>query len=67
MMTPKDQFLNDIEAFLALTHMKATTFGKAAAKDPNFVRDLREGREPKFSLVERVRHYMREYSKESAA
>lgn len=50
--------LNEIDSFLRKTGMTATAFSKAAMGDPNFVRDLRSGREPRARLVQRARDYM---------
>jgi hypothetical protein len=52
-------FLSEIEAFLAHGAVAPSTFGRAALGDPNFVRDLRQGRAPSLRLVDRVRAYMR--------
>lgn len=54
-----DAFLSEIEAFLAREHVRPSTFGRAAVGDPNFVRQLREGRAPSLRLVDRTRAHMR--------
>jgi hypothetical protein len=51
-------FLAEIEAFLARERVSSSTFGRAAVGDPNFVRDLRDGRAPSLRLVDRARAYM---------
>jgi 2,4-dienoyl-CoA reductase-like NADH-dependent reductase (Old Yellow Enzyme family) len=51
-------FRAEIEAFLARERVPASTFGRAAVGDPNFVRQLREGRAPSLRLVDRARAYM---------
>src|SRR5262249_32712698 len=51
-------FLSEIEAFLAREGVSSSTFGRAAIGDPNFVRELREGRAPGLRLVDRARAYM---------
>ncbi|WP_338633918.1 hypothetical protein [Afipia carboxidovorans] len=61
-MTTSEAFLSDIEAFLSRTQMKASAFGWQAVRDPNFVGDLRNGRNPTLSIVERVQEFMREQS-----
>ena len=38
--------------------MPAARFGREAMKDPRFVFDLRNGREPRKRTVERVRAYL---------
>lgn len=39
--------------------MSATAFGREAVRDPNFVSDLRKGRAPSITMVDRVRGFMR--------
>jgi len=51
-------FLAEIEAFLARERVSSSTFGRAAVGDPNFMRDLREGRAPSLRMVDRARAYM---------
>lgn len=51
-------FLAEIEAFLARERVSSSTFGRAAVGDPNFVRELRDGRAPSLRLVDRARAYM---------
>jgi sulfate adenylyltransferase subunit 2 len=51
-------FLAEIEAFLARESVSSSSFGRAAVGDPNFVRELREGRAPSLRLVDRARAYM---------
>jgi hypothetical protein len=43
-----------VEAHLAQTKLAPSKFGLQAVGDPNFVRDLRQGREPRRRTVERV-------------
>jgi 2,4-dienoyl-CoA reductase-like NADH-dependent reductase (Old Yellow Enzyme family) len=47
-----------VERHLRCRRMTPTRFGREAVKDPNFVRDLREGREPRSATVRRVRDYI---------
>ena len=59
-MTPSEQFISEIDAFLERSGMKATAFGWDAVKDPNFVRDLKtKGRSPSLALVERVHDFIK--------
>jgi hypothetical protein len=58
-MTQSEKFISDIEAFLTRRGMSATAFGKTALNDPNFVGDLREGRQPSLGLVDRVYDFMK--------
>lgn len=50
--------LQEIEAFLNRTGMSATAFGAKALNDPPFVQQLRDGRDPKMSTVDRIRDFM---------
>jgi homoserine dehydrogenase len=63
-MSPTE-LLEKIETFLAATGMKPSTFGDKAVNDPAFVFGLRNGREPRFSTVEKVLKFMAE-QKEAA-
>ena len=58
MESAADAFLCEIEDFLARERAAPSTFGRAAVGDPNFVRELREGRAPGLRLVDRARVYM---------
>lgn len=59
-------FRAEVEGYLAASGMKATTLGKEASADPNFVFDLRSGRTPRPETIDRVRAWMRE-RREAAA
>lgn len=52
------QFCDEVEGYLSKTGIDPTNFGKSALKDPRFVFDLRLGRQPRFSTIQRVREYM---------
>lgn len=72
MSTLTEQFLAEIEAFLATNDMDATNFGRKSLNDPNFVFDLRKGeRSPSAKTIDRVRsfikHHMAKPSKTEAA
>ncbi len=43
-----------VERFLREVDMPPTTFGRRAINDPRFVRDLRNGREPRRRTGERI-------------
>jgi hypothetical protein len=59
-MLTSDQFLAEIESFLAASGMSASAFGRAAVGDPNFVGDLRtKDRMPSLRLVEKVDAYIK--------
>jgi hypothetical protein len=59
-------FLSEVEAFLARTKMSASAFGHGAVNDPNFVSDLREGRTPSLRLADRVHEFMRSHEENAA-
>ena len=63
-MLTGDKFLADIEAFLRHAGMSATAFGRACARDPNLVSDLRGGRDPRLRLVERVSAFIQSHASE---
>jgi 2,4-dienoyl-CoA reductase-like NADH-dependent reductase (Old Yellow Enzyme family) len=47
-----EEFITEVEDFLASTRMKATDFGRESVGDPNFIRHLRKGRsKDKISLM----------------
>lgn len=50
--------LRDVEKFLKISNMPAARFGREAMGDPRFVFDLRRGREPRPSTIERVRSFL---------
>lgn len=56
--------LRSIEQFLRRTDMAPTRFGRAAARDPRLVFDLRNGREPGNRMKRRVEHFMNIYMQE---
>lgn len=56
----------EVEDYLDRYGMKPTAFGKAAVGDPNFVFDLRAGREPRTGTVDRVRAFMTIQGKDAA-
>lgn len=50
--------LRRIERYLSRTGAKPTVFGRAVMNDPAFVRQLRNGREPRPETVERVSDWL---------
>lgn len=50
--------IRKIEKFIESTGMPVTKFGRLAAHDPRLVGDLRNGREPRSAMVQRVEHFM---------
>ena len=59
--------IRKIEVFLRRTGMPATKFGRLAARDPRFVTDLRNGREPRARTEARIEHFMNFYSEDRHA
>jgi len=60
MSTLTEQFLSEIETYLAVNGMDATAFGRLSLNDPNFVFDLRKNqRSPSARTIDRVREFMR--------
>lgn len=60
MMTLKEQFSGEIEAFLTERGMSASRFGTLALNDPTFVFEIRKGRTVNVDIVDRVRRFMRD-------
>lgn len=58
MRTLSEQFLVEVEAFLAASRMKATDFGREAVGDPSFVTRLRQGRSPSLATADKVRAFI---------
>lgn len=56
--TAGKKFLAEVEAYITASGMYATEFGRAVLGDPNFVWQLREGREPTLTTIERVQRYI---------
>lgn len=52
--------LREVEKFLKSSNIPAARFGREAMRDPRFVFDLRNGREPRPRTVERVRAFLLE-------
>jgi homoserine dehydrogenase len=63
MSTEAENFLNEVERFLVDHDMPPTVFGQKSLADPNFVFDLREGRDVRFSTVDKIRSFMSSYEK----
>ncbi|MBW4331693.1 hypothetical protein KY084_12515 [Stakelama sp. CBK3Z-3] len=51
-----------IECYLRRTDMPPSKFGRLAVGDPRLVHDLRNGREPRQSMVERVESFMERHA-----
>lgn len=50
--------LRKIEDYLRTSGMAATAFGRAVARDPRLVHDLRRGREPGPDLRQRIDRFI---------
>jgi hypothetical protein len=57
-MSLLDTFRDEVERYLEASKEKPTKFGADAASDPNFVLDLRSGREPRAGTIDKVRAFM---------
>jgi len=53
--------LRRIEAFMRVTRMPPATFGRRAVGDANFVFDLRNGREPRLRIIDKVEQFISAY------
>lgn len=62
MDTPLPPLPETIEAFLTLHDMAPVTFGRLAAKDPHFVRDIRGGRRVWPETDAKIRTFMANHS-----
>lgn len=62
-----EDLLADIEAFTAEHAMSEWQFGEAVLNDRHFVRQLRDGRDIRFSTAERVRAFMRDWREPDTA
>ncbi len=50
--------LREIENFLRIADVPPARFGREAMRDPRFVFDLRNGREPRPRTVARIRRFL---------
>lgn len=53
--------LDDVEQFLSTSGIAPTQFGKLSANDPNFVFELRAGRDYRRSTEQKIRDFMANY------
>jgi len=63
-MSELEEFLRLVEAFLQKHDWTPTRFGRQLAADPQFVFDLRAGREPRFETRQRLVAAMTQFSAE---
>jgi hypothetical protein len=54
-----------VETYLRRTHVPPSRFGREAVGDPNFVSDLRRGRQPGGEVAERVLGFLHRAEKGS--
>ena len=59
------QLLPFIERFIRTHNVAPTRFGRDAVRDPRFVLDLRNGREPRRRTVNRVLAYIDDQSRDA--
>lgn len=59
-MSETDQLLHEIEAFIGIAEMAASTFGRKAVNDGKLVGRLRDGRTVTLEKASRIRAFMRE-------
>tara|TARA_R110000772_G_scaffold40132_21_gene94041 strand:+ start:4502 stop:4690 length:189 start_codon:yes stop_codon:yes gene_type:complete len=59
--------LREIEKFMRETDMPWTKFGRLSVRDPRFVEDLRNGRQPGEKISQRVEHFMNKWRNDAAA
>lgn len=50
--------LTEVEKFLKTSNIPAARFGREVMRDPRFVFDLRNGREPRGRTISRVRAFL---------
>ncbi len=58
MIDLKQKFLDEVEASIKSLKMDATGFGRSAVNNPNFVFELRAGRESRQETIEKVRNFV---------
>ncbi len=59
------QLLPVIEKYLRRSNTAPTRFGRDAVRDPRFVLDLRNGREPRRRTVSRVLEYIADQDRDA--
>lgn len=57
-MAQLQTFLEKVDAFLVDFPLSETRFGELACNDPNFLFEVRKGRDLRLSTVERVERFM---------
>lgn len=65
-MTIAGRFLANIDAFLGRSGLSPSRFGELAVNDCSFVANLRSGRSPRATTIDRVEAWMADYEKDRA-
>ena len=60
------ELLSRIERYLRRSGVRPTQFGRAAARDPRFVFDLRNGRAPRDATVARIAAFLERAERETS-
>jgi hypothetical protein len=55
-----NSLIQDVETFLSRSGMNPSDLGREAMNDPNFVFDLRAGRDVRMSTAEKLRLFMKQ-------
>ena len=58
-------FRREVEAFLAVTGVKSSEFGRGVTGSPSFVTQLRQGASPRLGTVDKARAWMSENASEA--
>lgn len=58
-------FRREVEAFLSVTRVKSSEFGRGVTGSPSFVTQLRHGASPRLATVDKARAWMRKHSNEA--
>ncbi len=58
--------IRKIEVFMRESGMASTKFGRLAVRDPRFVDDLRNGRQPGSKISKRTEHFINKWRNDHA-
>lgn len=64
MYDPTQTLLTEISSYLDRTGMPLTIFGLKAINDPNLIKNLRAGREPRVKTIKRVMDFIASHPEE---
>tara|TARA_R100001086_G_scaffold247542_1_gene182051 strand:- start:90 stop:293 length:204 start_codon:yes stop_codon:yes gene_type:complete len=62
-----NDFLSTVESYLGKSGISATSFGREVMQDPNFVFDLRKGRDCRGSVITKVIDHIKSNPPENTA